>query len=216
MAYINNGLEKFGHREIEQAIALLTAYRDKRLPDNWDDTDVHLDFNHFNGLVCISNNSYQCAFIHSEYGLAISHTTPYDNKEGVLPELVDNFLENESEWYVIEDREYLLRHMAYETLYYSDKENGHDIVAKFNVATKKLMQAIAQSYIDDVIDLIEQFNPNIAELVADDDWLSEAYHEYAEYLFDEVDNPANYAGYDDIGVWFVGKLKEAFALPATP
>lgn len=212
MADIQNGLEKFNPQAIDQATALLTAYRDEHLPGSWNDTGVHLDFNHYSGMVYLCNSTYQCAFVHSEYGLAVWHSTPYDNKEGVLPELVDNYLENEDEWYVIEDREYLLRHMAAETLCYSHKENGSDIVAKFNVATKKLMQAIAQSNIDDVIDTIEQSYPNIAELVNDEDWLSDAYHEHAEELFDGVDNPADYAGYDDVGAWFDEKIKEAFAL----
>lgn len=214
MSDIQNGLENFGYQEIDQAIVLFTAYRDNSLPENWDDTDVRVDFNTYSGLVFLLNRSYQAAVLDAEHGLAIFHTTPYYGNEGVLANLVDNYMNDVGNWNETDDKDFLLRTIAAESEFWSNKENGEEIVAQFNQATEKLMKEIAESNFDKVIATIKTNNPNFEKQVEDEDWLTGLYDEYAEELFEGVENPSDYQVFKDIGLWFNEKAKEVLSLPA--
>lgn len=88
-------LDGFGHRELAQAISLLTAYAEAdHLPSQWANRMVTLDFNPHSGMVFLTNDEYQALVLDDETSeLALWYSTPYNGYEGTLPELCQQWLD---------------------------------------------------------------------------------------------------------------------------
>jgi hypothetical protein len=76
----------FGSRERKMAAELLAA----QLPDGFSNEGVRLAMNKNSGYVFLMNDDYQVAMMNGNE-LAIFHTTPYEEHEGFLEDLLDEY-----------------------------------------------------------------------------------------------------------------------------
>jgi len=79
-------LSKFGYRERELAEALLKAWREQGLPDDFHNEEVTINLNMNSGYVFLSNSEYQVAMMNDDK-LEIFFTDFETGEEGFLDEL---------------------------------------------------------------------------------------------------------------------------------
>lgn len=83
-----NNLENFGYRELALAIELLTLYSEYKLPESFVKEGVTIMFNHYSGMVFITNAEYQ-VLATNKGKLELFYTTPYKGIEGYKEELLE-------------------------------------------------------------------------------------------------------------------------------
>lgn len=98
-------ISKFGAREREMLIELLTAWNKQGLPDDFYDDKVTAMFNKKSGCVFLTNSEYETAMMNGDT-LESFYTTPYDGIEGFKDDLRNEFLSNIENWHD-DDIEYL-------------------------------------------------------------------------------------------------------------
>ena len=89
-------LSKFGYREIEIAKDLLTAWVDKGLPSDFDNSEVTIMMNQNSGNVFLTNSEYQVAMMNGE-DLESFYSSPYEGKEGFFDDLLSEYEEMHTE-----------------------------------------------------------------------------------------------------------------------
>lgn len=99
-------LDDFGYRELDEAINILNAIRDRGLPKEFGGDGVKLAFNSYNGNVFLTNDDYQVCMLTDDGDLEMWLVTPYDGHEGFLEDLVEEYKDYPDDW-VEEDIEYL-------------------------------------------------------------------------------------------------------------
>lgn len=100
-----NNLENYGYRELALAIKLLTLYSEYKLPESFVEEGVTIMFNHYSGMVFITN--VECQVLVANKGrLELFYTTPYKGIEGYREELLEML--NNGEINHSEDIEFIL------------------------------------------------------------------------------------------------------------
>lgn len=210
MSDMMNGLENFGYQEIDQAIELLAAYRDSDKPENWTDTSVRLDFNSNSGVVFLTNCDYQALVMDAEYGLCRHHSTPYSGKEGVLPELCQNYLNDPDSWDSAEDQEYLWQATFDEESFFKGREDSKEIIDLLITVREAIILKLVESNIDDVLQAIKDDHPNLGKQLEDGEVLDEIYAEYGAGLFDGFEDADSMVSSDTMREWFAEQLEKSF------
>ena len=111
-------LSKFGFRELEELRDILSAWIDNGLPDDFEDSDVHPEFNEHSGYVFLTNSEHQAALL-NDGKLETFYWLAGTGIEGFLDELIDMFNNGE-----ITDEDDL------ENLKYIFKDNGKDTLVE--------------------------------------------------------------------------------------
>ena len=84
-------LADFGFRELDYASKLLSAIKNG-LPDDFDNQGIRVGFNRYSGYVFLTNDEYQVAMYDDESKELYSfYSTPYDEYEGSLEELITQY-----------------------------------------------------------------------------------------------------------------------------
>lgn len=90
--YYTEDLTKFGHRERQMLVDILSSWNDQGLPADFDDDEVRPAFNLHSGYVFLVNSDYQVAMINHGTGqLESFYTTPYEGHEGFANELLAQY-----------------------------------------------------------------------------------------------------------------------------
>lgn len=98
----------WGYRELEEAADLLKKYVNNPSPPDFDDDcAMSIGFNPYSGYVFIMNEMGDTLIIDGEDNLVSFYSTPYNGIEGTLEELLDNYLNDESDW-VEDDIDFLI------------------------------------------------------------------------------------------------------------
>lgn len=84
---------KFGHRERKLAIALLTAWNEQGLPEDFGDNEVVMMFNSHSGAVFLTNSDCLVAMMNGDK-LEIFYTDFETGEEGFINELSEEALQN--------------------------------------------------------------------------------------------------------------------------
>lgn len=105
---VTSALEEFGSRELGMAADLLKAMAEQGLPKDFYKKGVHVDFNPNSGWVFLTNSEYEVAVLDDDGELVQIYNTWYSGIEGTLEELLDDYLEDNSNWHQ-EDIEHLIQ-----------------------------------------------------------------------------------------------------------
>lgn len=94
------------YTERKQVQAIITAWNEHGLPNNFYDEGVRLAFNRNSGYVFLVNDEYDCCMLNGDK-LEEFYTSPYEGHEGFINDLFDEYMSNTDAWH-IEDAEWLL------------------------------------------------------------------------------------------------------------
>lgn len=84
-------LSKMTYEALDEAVSLLTAYKENGCPKDFWDEEVQIAYNENSGMVFLTNADYQVAVMGDNDELVSWYYCPYSGIEGTLEDLVEEY-----------------------------------------------------------------------------------------------------------------------------
>lgn len=84
-------LSKLGSLERSEAVSILNAWNKYGLPEDFVDSEVHIEFNQSDGMVYLTNRFSEMCLVGSDGKLFQYYISPYGHHQGAFEDLVSEY-----------------------------------------------------------------------------------------------------------------------------